>query len=371
MTRGTPARGDPSRRCPLPHRSFDGREVHQNRLERGSGPGIRDYRVVIEFERDGLIFSDVVRAVGDDPRELRRAHDRGELIRVRRGAYCLREAWDAATRVDRHILSIHAVMRSSKTPLLVAGASAAALWGMPFAARWPADVIVQAPYRGGGKSEPGVRQTSSGFDPDSATIRGGMPVTSLARTALDVARPLEFSRAVSVIDWALWRKNPLAVSRDQIAAALERAHFVRGERGLVTLIEFATDLSDSVGESRARAGIHRLGFEAPTLQVRFVDSQGEMFTDFHWESVNIAGEFDGKVKYTRNEFTKGDPGEVAWREKRREDRLRRQLSGFVRILTEHVERPNLLERLLTEVGVPRERPSQRARDPRAPGALAP
>lgn len=236
---------------------------------------------------------------------------------------------------------------------MVAGSSAAALWGMPFAARWPTEVTLLVPYRGGGKSEAGVRQTSAGYDESAATTLRGIPVTTLQRTALDVALSLEFTRALAVLDRALWRKNPNAVSRGELSAALHNAQFVRGQRELTRLVEMATDMSDSVGESRARGVIHRLGFEAPELQARFVDSQGEMFTDFHWRSVRVGGEFDGKIKYTRNEYTKGDPGEVVWQEKRREDRLRRQLSGFVRILSEHVDNPPMLGRLLAEVGVPR------------------
>lgn len=78
-----------------------------------------------------------------------------------------------------------------------------------------------------------------------------------------------------------------------------------------------------------------------------------MFTDFWWRSVNVASEFDGKQKYTRQEYTGGDPGEVVWREKKREDRLRRQVRGIVRILTSDVKHPARLERLLLDAGIPR------------------
>ena len=119
------------------------------------------------------------------------------------------------------------------------------------------------------------------------------------------------------------------------------------------VIAFATPLSDSYGESSTRAMIHLLGFVAPELQVVFRDQDGEMMLDFYWPGERIGGEFDGKEKYTRNEYTRGDPGEVVWREKKREDRLRRLRLSITRILTADVANPQRLERLLTDAGVPR------------------
>ena len=72
-------------------------------------------------------------------------------------------------------------------------------------------------------------------------------------------------------------------------------------------------------------------------------------------SADAAVEFDGKTKYTRNEFTKGDPAEVVWREKKREDRLRRQVRTVVRVLTSDVRTPSLLDAKLRDAGIHRGR----------------
>ncbi len=306
-----------------------------------------------EFENFGLIHTDDVRAAGDDPRELRRLAARGHAIRVRRGVYCEREHWDSLSNLERHILQTRAVVRAAHPPFLVAASSAAAVWGMPFAAEWPIEVTLLAPYRGGGKSEPGVRRTSAGGIDVRRVIRFAIPVTNLARTALDVARTLDFPDAVAVFDRCLAEKNPLRIEKAELMAELTRVTFARGGSALARAVEFAAELSGSVGESRCRAVIHRLGFAAPILQQRFVDSEGEMFCDFFWEEVGKAGEFDGKVKFTNEEYTSGDPVEALWREKKREDRLRRQVAGVVRILHSHVENPRVLERMLDAAGIPR------------------
>jgi hypothetical protein len=133
---------------------------------------------------------------------------------------------------------------------------------------------------------------------------------------------------------------------------------------VTTLERTAADiarLSESPGETRTRVLIHRLGFAPPVLQVRFVDEYGEMFPDFFWPDVEVALEFDGKVKYTRGEFTGGDPSGVVWREKLREDRLRRQIRRVERATFADITHPARLERILHAAGVPR------VRAPFAPG----
>jgi hypothetical protein len=328
----------------------------------------------VDFSRAGLIFAESLASLGLDPRELRRQAARGNVVRVRRGAYCSREIWDASSPRERHVLVVRAAAVVARPPFLVAGRSAASFWEMPYAAKWPDDVTFLAPYRGGGKSEIGVRRTSAGESGAVATTFEGIPITSLARTALDVARGLSLPRAVAVLDWALGRKNPGAVPGTELEAELDRARYARGGAFLRRALALATDLSDSVGESEARVGIHLLGFEAPELQVRFVDEQGEMFPDYFWRSVSVAGEFDGKAKYSREEYTRGDPAEVVWREKKREDRLRRQVRRVVRIVSDDVARPVQLEAILHDAGVPRAsrlRPSYGTADPGVRGSVVP
>jgi hypothetical protein len=247
--------------------------------------------------------------------------------------------------------------------------------GLPYSSRDLDEVTLLVPYLGGGSSEPGVRRTSFAFDSAEPTLLDGIPVTSVARTVLDRARALDFHRAVAVADRVQWRKARDPVTRDHLFAELERAAFSRGARAARRIVEFSTHLSDSVGESEARAAIHQVGFQVPVLQHSWRDAEGAMESDFYWESVDTVGEFDGKVKYTRDEFTHGDPSAVVWREKRREDRLRRLASGVIRLVTEEVRNPLVLARLLTDAGIPRAHgPSQGVqfvtREPRTQGSVA-
>lgn len=302
-------------------------------------------------DAQNLIFVDVVHAAGGDTRELRMAAKRGDLVRVRRGVYCASTTWNEASGRQRHMLRVHAVLRATRTPSTVAGLSAAAVWGIPIPGRWPTDVCLLSAYRGGGKSEPGVRRITTAASTANQVWLQGIPVTSLARTAIDLCRELRFPEALGCVDAIL--AHPRGPTLAELWEELERMSPRTGRSAASRVLHHASPLSGSFGESEARGVIIELGFEPPELQVRFRDAEGEIIPDYWWLRGRIAGEFDGKLKFTRNEFTQGDPAEVAWREKKREDRLRRKVHGVVRILTEHVRNPPALARLLTQAGVPR------------------
>jgi len=301
----------------------------------------------------GLILFSAIRGQIEGSISLRREVARGKLVALRRGAFVETEIWALLSSREKHLLRARAVLAASDRPLALCGISAAAAWGMPIAGDWPVEVSVLDEWKGGGRSEPGVRSTASGFATARIETIAGLPVTDLARTAVDVARLYSFADAVSSVDWALWRRNERAVTQAELLEEVGRLAPRTGRFHLAQVAAFATPLSDSFGESRGRASIHLLGFSAPELQVEFRDAQGLISPDYYWREVRQAAEFDGKSKYTRDEFTGGDPGEVVWREKKREDRLRKLVAGVTRILTVDVANPARLARLLGEAGIPR------------------
>lgn len=88
--------------------------------------------------------------------------------------------------------------------------------------------------------------------------------------------------------------------------------------------------------------LHRLGLPPSTLQLE-VRAEGENGrADFAWEDAGLLGEFDGRVKYGRLLRPGQDPGEVVWKEKRREDAFRDVGWGMVRWIWEDIQRPDRL-----------------------------
>jgi hypothetical protein len=304
--------------------------------------------------REWLTFVEDARAYGIDPRDLQRGVRRGTMIRVRRGVYFSAAEWARLDGRQRHLLSVIAVVQQGRSPALVSGPSAGALWGLPFAAVWPADVSLLVPMAQGGSSEPGVRRSVASTGSAIADQIEGIPVTTLARTALDMARGEEFARAVAILDRAIWREDAFATTQAALEEERLRARFVRRDAHLARAVAFASPLSDSPYESMCRAVIHELGFAPPVLQAELRDAEGVIRPDFLWPGI-AAAEFDGKVKYTRDEYTRGDPSEVVWREKRREDRLRRIVPSVVRIVAADVHDRSRLAAVLSHAGIPRER----------------
>ena len=113
--------------------------------------------------RQDLILVDRIGHFLSDPRSLTRDAERGLLVKLRRGVYVRSGVWAEARPRERHLLRVRSVLAAAVRPVTVSGISAAAVWGMPIAGEWPRYVTVLDEWRGGGRTEPGVKRTAAGF----------------------------------------------------------------------------------------------------------------------------------------------------------------------------------------------------------------
>jgi alkylhydroperoxidase family enzyme len=145
----------------------------------------------------------------------------------------------------------------------------------------------------------------------------GAPVTSLARTAVDIARKGPALSAVVVLDGAL----RAGVSRQELEAVLADC---RGWPGTVLaqpFVAFADGRAESALESVGRWRMHAAELPPPELQVLISDLDGPIGrTDFCWKALRTVGEADGFGKYRAADGTADFAALRA--EKMREDRLR-------------------------------------------------
>jgi hypothetical protein len=306
--------------------------------------------------RDDFVLSSAVREVGGQARHYRSVAS-GELWRAARGAYLV----DApVTDEERYLAQIRARLLVSKNPPILSHWSAALLWGLPILGRWPDEVHVEVGTRRNGRSIPGlVRHRSDGIVEDR---RGGIRVTSLARTVLDVAASSSLRTAVVIVDSALaglvdqnqgWLRPP--ISRDGLREEFERAERRRGSRQLEWTLRFGDGRAASPGESVSRLTMHQIGCPAPELQHSFYDSRGRFVatTDFWWPEFNLTGEFDGRGKYLRDEYANGrTTAQIVVDEKVREDRVRALGPGMSRWVWEEALSTRALRRKLTLAGLP-------------------
>ena len=99
--------------------------------------------------------------------------------------------------------------------------------------------------------------------------------------------------------------------------------------------------------------IDALGFAPPELQAELRDASGLMRVDFLWRTERIVLEFDGRVKYEAGSAGTSSASDVVWREKLREDRIRRMGFGVVRVVWADLMRPDALRARLAAAGIPR------------------
>ena len=148
------------------------------------------------------------------------------------------------------------------------------------------------------------------LDPNDAARRrrdrqpGGLPVTSLARTAFDVARRGPFSAAIERLD-ALG--NATIVDCAEVKEIAVRHRGVRGIRQLFRVLESHDPGAQSPKETWLRMLVVRAGFPRPRTQiaVRSSVSGRQYFLDLGWEELRLALEYDGDHHRTeRSQFAR-------------------------------------------------------------------
>ena len=230
--------------------------------------------------------------------------------------------------------------------LVFSHTSAAVMWGLPRITPWPTQVSVTS-------AAPTAR--SSGLvrrhigEVDERVVLGGLTVTTVARTVVDLARAEELPDAVAAADFALHHG---LCRREDIVAELELVPVgARGRARAALAVDFADAGAMSVGESMSRVQMFRLNIPRPLLQVRVEDADGLVgFCDFGWEGV--MGEFDGRSKYGLADGAPSEQvAEVLWREKRREDRIRARGHRMARWVWADAARPRRMVEILRAQGV--------------------
>jgi hypothetical protein len=176
---------------------------------------------------------------------------------------------------------------------------------------------------------------------DQVAFVDGVLVTDVPRTVLDVARTTPFESAVIAADAALHTK---LTSREQLEQRLAELGPVPGARRAARVVAFADARNESVGESRSRVLIHRLGPPAPDLQVEAFRADGVFLgrCDFGWEDERTVAEFDGRVKYGRLLKPGQDPGDAVFEEKLREDAVRDAGREMARWIWSELATPHLV-----------------------------
>ncbi len=288
-----------------------------------------DLLLPICIEHGAFLRSEAL-AVGLDDASLRRGLRSGLLVRVRHGAYTFADLWAAADAAERHLTLVRTVARISEGRVAVSHHSAALLHGMSV---W--DVPLAQAHLTRLDGNPGRLRDDTVHHEGLCTVadlvtRAGLTAVRPARAAAESALLLDIEHGLSVVDSGL---SAGLFTEAELTAQTDRMKSWPDAKHLQIVSRLADHRKESVGESRSHFMMWRAGLPAPQLQYEIHDA-GKLVgvTDFAWPEHGLLGEFDGKVKYGKYLREGEDPGDAVFREKQREDALRR-ITGwsFVRI----------------------------------------
>lgn len=182
---------------------------------------------------------------------------------------------------------------------VVAGRSAAAMLG----ADWiTADTAVDLIHRN--RNVPsGIKTHADRITDDQVISIDGVPVTSPARTALDLGCWYQLGRAVACLD-ALARATRF--DPDEAADLAARYPGRRGIRGARRALSLLDGGAQSPKETWLRLILIEAGLPRPATQIPVHDSAGTLiaYLDMGWPDLMVAVEYDGEQHRTdRRQYT--------------------------------------------------------------------
>ena len=239
---------------------------------------------------------------GVPPPLLRSLVRSGQLVRMRQGVYATKRAldWAGADPVRAQALDVLAARATVSGNAVASYQSAARLHRLSLLAesRKGAVTLTLPPARKRNRAKPAdVAFHASELPKEHLTRLYNLPVTTVARTVIDLARTLPFMDAVVVADSALNQEKTTKPELRQILK--ECAAGWPGVRQARRVVDFADERAESPLESAARVVFAEADLEPPELQVT-IHGEQEQFAarvDFLWREHKVIAEADGLVKY--------------------------------------------------------------------------
>jgi len=239
-------------------------------------------------------------ALGVSPDQLRRLTRSGRATPVGRGVYAP-TAWLESMAGDPrrlHAVAVGAVIR--RNPDLIAShESAAYLHGLglllPAGTAAPLVTLTRRPRERSRALIRGALIRVAALPDEHLASALGVPVTTAARTVIDIARTTGFMAGVVAADSAL--RNQAAIKVD-FAVVLGACAQWRGLVRARQVLDFCDGRAESALESVARVRFAEYGIRPPALQVNIRGRDGFIGRpDFCWHEYRTIAEADGALKY--------------------------------------------------------------------------
>ena len=239
-------------------------------------------------------------AFGTSRGQLQRLVQRGALLRLARGGYASATlvAAQSGDRATEHAVLAAAAVMVAGPGTVVSHHSAALVHGLDMLGRGIGETVAltRPPESTSRRSgPPGVRLHVAALPAGHVVTRHGVPVTSIARTVIDLARTSSFLAGVVAADCALHTTKTTKAELQAVITACPRWPGLQAARQVVA---FADARSESVLESISRVAFRDHGLPPPDLQVLVGDAAGIIGrADFLWCAHRTIAEADGAIKY--------------------------------------------------------------------------
>lgn len=267
----------------------------------------------------------------------------GRLRRVRRGVYLSESCWPH-DEAGQH-LALARAEQVMPPGAVLSHQTAALVWRLPTPGvrEWhDSPPSIALPAGGDQRSRPGpvVRHVTTFGPTDIARDDDGYDVTSVARTAIDLADGLPLPDASVILDGAGRLLVQSLTNRDRrpdyanprlvraTRELLTESAPPRPRRRLAATIDKVEPCRESAAESLAAGYVHLSGLPLPVFQAPIPSPWGTLYPDMYWPHRRLIGECDGGVKYSdRSSIIK---------EKEREQWFRDEQYGVVRWLGKEI-----------------------------------
>lgn len=253
----------------------------------------------------------------------------GAWVVVRRGVYVERGTWTDLTELDRWKLRDRAALLTCRTPFELSHDSAARSHGLPLVLlRSELTHVTRADVQGS-RTEHGIKHHRGPLPSRAREILDGVPVTGLARTALDVAREHGLATGLAACDAALRQGLRPAELTRELGTMAHWPGVVAAREAAV----LADPRAENAAESLARLLVLELGIGEPEPQFALLLHDRIVWCDLRVG--NHVFEFDGRVKYVGRAaggVAVRPAEEVVWAEKERERLVCAEGLGMSRII---------------------------------------
>ncbi len=232
---------------------------------------------------------------GRSPEQIRTLIRRGELVRIGKGIFVTGAVMRRMAGLPHgdHLIAVVAALALNR-PAVVSHRSAALIYGIDLIGS-TATVTVTARPSCSRRVRDGLHVYTTPMPAAHVAKRYGLPVTSPARTVIDLARTSPLADGVAAADSAI-RKG--LTSKSALRAVLADGTRRRGNAKAELVVELANGLAESPLESIARVAFRECGLPMPALQVGLPPYQRRIArVDFYWEEFKTIAEADGALKY--------------------------------------------------------------------------